>query len=153
MPVLARRPLVCSSIQVKGSVNTPKGFLTSFGMTKGREKALRLNSYLIFNITALILPISYAHPNRLLRKPIWSDLLIDYFYWKISDMIFFFGTRSGKTETKKLEDVSCPHCEQSNTLTASKTSNYIHIFWIRLIKISTNSIAECSYCKRGFYEN
>ncbi len=68
-------------------------------------------------------------------------------------MIFFFGTRSGKTETKKLEDVSCPHCEQSNTLTASKTSNYIHIFWIRLIKISTNSIAECSYCKRGFYEN
>jgi len=30
--------LCALSVQVKGSVNAPKGFLTSLGMTKGGEK-------------------------------------------------------------------------------------------------------------------
>lgn len=67
-------------------------------------------------------------------------------------MIFFFGTRPGKTDIAQLEGVSCPHCEQANTLTTVKTSNWFHFFWIRIFKISSNSIAECSHCKRGFYE-
>ncbi len=67
-------------------------------------------------------------------------------------MIFFFGTRPGKTETKQLEGVLCPFCEQPNTLAAIKTSNWFHFFWIKVFRISSNTIAECSHCKRGFYE-
>jgi len=66
-------------------------------------------------------------------------------------MILFFGTRQGKTNTKKLKDISCPHCHQVNTLSVAETSNYFHLFWIKLFKISRDTIAECSHCKRVYY--
>lgn len=68
-------------------------------------------------------------------------------------MILFFGTRPGKTEKRVLEHVSCPNCNQKNTLVIATTSNYFHLFWIKLFKISNRCIAECTYCKRGYYEN
>ncbi|SHG84828.1 zinc-ribbon domain-containing protein [Flagellimonas flava] len=67
-------------------------------------------------------------------------------------MILFFGTRSGKKESKKLIGVSCPHCGQHETLTSVSQANYFHLFWLPLFKIGTNSFAECSHCKRGFYK-
>ena len=66
-------------------------------------------------------------------------------------MILFFGTRKGKRNTKKLRDVSCPYCQQSNTLSIEETSNYFHLFWVKIVKISNNTIAECSHCKRVYY--
>jgi len=45
-------------------------------------------------------------------------------------MTLFFGTRPGKTEIKKLPNVACPHCAQTETLTVSKSSNWVHLFWI-----------------------
>ncbi len=68
-------------------------------------------------------------------------------------MIFFFGTRPGKTEIKSLDLVACPHCEQKGTLTLSKTSNWFHFFWIKIFKISSTTIAECSHCKRVYFED
>ena len=68
-------------------------------------------------------------------------------------MILFFGTRPGKTEIKSLTGVSCPFCGQANTLALSSTSNYFHLFWIKLFKISTHIVAECSHCKRVFYKD
>ncbi|AYN66871.1 zinc-ribbon domain-containing protein [Euzebyella marina] len=67
-------------------------------------------------------------------------------------MILFFGTRSGKTRSHSLPHTFCPYCEQQGTLTVYKTSNWFHIFWIRIFKISTNMMAECSHCKRGFHK-
>jgi len=67
-------------------------------------------------------------------------------------MILFFGTRSGKTELTALSNVKCPHCEQAGTLTVSKTNNWFHLFWIKLFKVSTNIIAECSHCKGVYFE-
>ena len=68
-------------------------------------------------------------------------------------MILFFGTRPGKQETLHLGNVKCPYCEQRGTLIAVSHSNYFHLFWIKLFKISNSIIAECSHCKRAFYEN
>lgn len=67
-------------------------------------------------------------------------------------MILFFGTRPGKTEIKRLQYVSCPFCNQTGTLTVSMASNYFHLFWLKLFKISTSKIAECSHCKRVYYK-
>ena len=53
---------------------------------------------------------------------------------------------------KKLQGVTCPYCNQKNTLTASTSANYFHLFWIKLFKISTNVIVECSHCKRVYYK-
>lgn len=68
-------------------------------------------------------------------------------------MILFLGTRPGKTEIRKLNAVACPYCEQTDMLTLSKTSNWFHLFWIKLFKISSNTVAECSHCKRVYFEN
>lgn len=67
-------------------------------------------------------------------------------------MILFFGTRPGKTVQLPLPHTTCSHCKQLGTLTISKTSNWFHLFWIRIFKISTRMVAECSYCKRAYYE-
>ncbi len=68
-------------------------------------------------------------------------------------MILFFGTRPSKAHVKKLFNVSCPYCNQTNTMTASTHSNYFHLFWIKLFKISSQITAECSHCKKAFYKN
>jgi len=39
-------------------------------------------------------------------------------------MILFFGTRPGKKVTKVLNDVTCPYCNQTGTLTAVAQPNY-----------------------------
>ena len=66
-------------------------------------------------------------------------------------MILFFGTRPGKSETKNLYNLICPYCHQTGTLKAFISSNYFHIFWIKLFKISSSKIVECSHCKRVYY--
>jgi len=68
-------------------------------------------------------------------------------------MILFFGTRHGKQKTIRLVNATCSYCEQRGTLTAVLQSNYFHLFWIKLFKISTNRMMECNHCKRAFYEN
>jgi len=67
-------------------------------------------------------------------------------------MILFFGTRLGKEEIKKLHGVSCPFCNQPNNLTASIQSNYFHLFWIKLFKITRHEVIDCSHCKKVFYK-
>jgi len=67
-------------------------------------------------------------------------------------MILFFGTRPGNSETKKLPNVECSYCSQINTLMVSKSENWFHLFWIKLFKISSNTVAECSHCKRVYFE-
>lgn len=68
-------------------------------------------------------------------------------------MILFFGTRPGKKTTKPLQEVTCNFCSQKGTLTAVEQANYIHIFWLPIIKIGTSRFAECSHCKKVFYKD
>lgn len=67
-------------------------------------------------------------------------------------MILFFGTRPGKIEIRKLDSTACPYCAQINTLTVSKTTNWFHLFWVKLFKISSNTVAECTHCKRVYFK-
>lgn len=68
-------------------------------------------------------------------------------------MILFLGTKRGKENTKVLDGVSCPHCNQTNTLSAISAPTYFHLFWISLFKINTSHFIECFHCKRAYYEN
>lgn len=67
-------------------------------------------------------------------------------------MILFFGTRPGKKTTQLLHGVSCPHCNQINTLTLMTQPNYFHLFWLPLFTITTSRFAECAHCKRIYHE-
>ena len=68
-------------------------------------------------------------------------------------MILFFGTRPGKAIQRQLSNVSCPHCQQTNTLEMVEQDIYFHLFWIKLFKIQINRFVECSHCKKVFYEH
>ncbi|MBQ4916060.1 zinc-ribbon domain-containing protein [Maribacter sp. MMG018] len=68
-------------------------------------------------------------------------------------MILFFGTRPGKPEIRQLTNTPCPYCHQLGTLSLSISSNYFHLFWIKLFKISSHKIATCSHCKGVFFED
>ncbi|MCG2460539.1 zinc ribbon domain-containing protein [Flavobacteriaceae bacterium F89] len=65
----------------------------------------------------------------------------------------FFGTRPGKTETRTLHNIACPYCGQTSTLTALRTPNYFHIFWLPLFKIGTSETMECSHCKKAYFKD
>ncbi|MGB5500615.1 MAG: zinc-ribbon domain-containing protein [Maribacter sp.] len=67
-------------------------------------------------------------------------------------MILFLGTRPGKEEMRKLQGASCTFCNQTDTLTAFIQSNYFHLFWIKLFKISKHEMIECSHCKKVFHK-
>lgn len=68
-------------------------------------------------------------------------------------MILFFGTRTGKATQQLLTEIGCPHCNQQNTLILVEQANYFHLFWIKLFKIQTDRFAECSHCKRVYFEH
>lgn len=63
--------------------------------------------------------------------------------------LIFFGARKGKTEKWPLP-VACPYCAQTDSLTLQRTPVYFHLFWIPLFKISVDTFALCSHCKRGY---
>jgi len=65
-------------------------------------------------------------------------------------MILFFGTRRGKQTAQPLSGIICPHCGQTNTMTAHSQVNWFHVFWIKLFKISTSRFSSCSHCKGVF---
>lgn len=67
-------------------------------------------------------------------------------------MILFFGTRPGKEINKNLNGISCTFCKQVNTLSAKIHSNYFHLFWIKLFKISKQETIECSHCKKVYFK-
>ncbi|NQZ43909.1 MAG: zinc-ribbon domain-containing protein [Flavobacteriaceae bacterium] len=67
-------------------------------------------------------------------------------------MILFFGTRTGKKQSRRLA-VNCPFCQQDNSLTYSQQTNYLHLFWIPLLKIGSLQMVQCSHCKKTYLEN
>lgn len=67
-------------------------------------------------------------------------------------MIIFFGTRTGKTKTVALKKATCPYCNQKGYLQASRTPNFIHLFWIPVYRLGIHIEAICEYCKKGFYK-
>lgn len=66
--------------------------------------------------------------------------------------ILFFGTRPGKPRSKLLRGAGCSYCGRENTLTATITPHYFHIFWLPLFVVSKLVMAECSHCKRTYYK-
>lgn len=65
-------------------------------------------------------------------------------------MLIFFGTRGNKIGTAHLEGISCPHCNSTNTLSATKYGRYFHIFFIPIFPTSSRTIIECSHCYKSY---
>ena len=68
-------------------------------------------------------------------------------------MILFFGTRPGKSRSRKLAGIRCPNCSQANTLEGTVTPNFFHLFWIPILKLKTFYFIRCAYCKAAYYQD
>ena len=68
-------------------------------------------------------------------------------------MILFFGTRTGKKVIRELEGIQCPYCQQVGTLNGVTQPNYIHLFWLPILKMGTFQHVECSHCKKVYAKN
>jgi hypothetical protein len=64
--------------------------------------------------------------------------------------ILFFGTRPGKSREQLLEGVPCGYCGRKNTLLATVTPYYFHLFWLPVFVVHSARIAECAHCKRTY---
>ncbi len=67
-------------------------------------------------------------------------------------MILFFGIRPGRTINIDLKQVKCPHCNQNNSLSGESTTNFFHLFWIPIFRVSTSQVVHCDHCKKGYYK-
>lgn len=68
-------------------------------------------------------------------------------------MFLFFGTRPGKKTEQRFINVTCSFCKQEGTLNLVSQPNYFHLFWLPLFKTGTYRYAECSHCKRVYYQD
>ncbi len=68
-------------------------------------------------------------------------------------MIFFFGTRSSTLLTDKLSHANCAYCNKPDTIYASVTSSYFHIFWIPVFPIDKKYYSHCVHCKQTLTGN
>jgi len=63
-------------------------------------------------------------------------------------MLFFFGTGTSHITTMPLPGLVCAHCGNSDTITSTVTSRYVHIFWIPLLPMGKSSATVCHHCKQ-----
>lgn len=69
-------------------------------------------------------------------------------------MFIFFGTRSSKIKTRKLQgQTECPYCQSQNSFFATTFGKYFHIFWIPILPFSKTTLVECSHCKKTYHTN
>lgn len=69
-------------------------------------------------------------------------------------MFIFFGTRSSKIKTRKLQGpTECPHCQSQDSFFATTFGKYFHVFWIPILPFSKTTLVECAHCKKTYRTN
>lgn len=68
-------------------------------------------------------------------------------------MLFLFGLRSSILKKRKLNHTKCSHCQVENSFTVTTLGKYFHFFWVPIFPISKTSTAECSHCKKTYYDH
>lgn len=67
-------------------------------------------------------------------------------------MIVFFGLRSARIESRKLDaNTTCEHCNSENSFIASVYGNYFHVFWIPIFSTGKAIVVECNHCKKTYH--
>lgn len=67
--------------------------------------------------------------------------------------MIIYGSRSTHLKSDKIRNVTCPHCQTKDSMTASTYGRHAHIFWIPLFPMGKTGIFECQHCHKGFKKN
>ncbi len=62
----------------------------------------------------------------------------------------FYGTNSSRLKDGKLNNVTCPNCENQTSMTYSIFGKYAYIYWIPLFPLGKVNVLECNHCKRTY---
>ncbi len=62
----------------------------------------------------------------------------------------FYGTNASRLKDGRLNNITCPNCENQTTMTYSVFGKYAYIYWIPIFPIGKQNILECDSCKKTF---
>jgi hypothetical protein len=64
--------------------------------------------------------------------------------------MIIYGSRATHLKTDRLRQVTCPHCQTKDQMTASVFGTHAHVFWIPLFPMGKTGVFECQHCHKGF---
>lgn len=62
----------------------------------------------------------------------------------------FYGTSSSRLKNGRLNNVTCPNCNEHTSMNYSVFGKYAYIYWIPIFPTGKENILECTNCKRTF---
>ncbi|MEP1488652.1 MAG: zinc-ribbon domain-containing protein [Algibacter sp.] len=64
--------------------------------------------------------------------------------------MIFYGTNSSRLKDGKLNNVTCPNCENQTSMTYGVFGKYFYLYWIPIFPIGKTNVLECNSCKKTF---
>ena len=64
--------------------------------------------------------------------------------------MIFYGTNASRLKDGRLNNVTCPDCNQQTSMNFSVFGKYFYIYWIPIFPIGKTNVLECNYCKRTY---
>lgn len=66
--------------------------------------------------------------------------------------MIFFGSRATTLQNGRINNVTCPSCENTTSFTYTVFGKYAHVWWIPFFPTGKAAYLECDHCKRTFEE-
>ena len=64
--------------------------------------------------------------------------------------MIFYGSNSSRLKDGRLNNVTCPNCNEQTSMNYSVFGKYAYIYWIPIFPLGKVNVLECNNCKRTF---
>lgn len=64
--------------------------------------------------------------------------------------MIFYGTSSSRLKDGRLNNVTCPNCQEQTAMNYSVFGKYAYIYWIPLFPLGKTNVLECNNCKKTY---
>ena len=64
--------------------------------------------------------------------------------------MIFYGSRATRLKEGQINNVTCPNCDTTTSMSYAIFGKYAHIYWIPSFPIGRENVVECNSCKRTF---
>lgn len=64
--------------------------------------------------------------------------------------MIFYGTNASRLKDGRLNNVTCPNCNNNTTMNYSVFGKYAYIYWIPLFPTGKENVLECTSCNKTY---
>lgn len=64
--------------------------------------------------------------------------------------MIFYGSKASRLKDGRINNVTCPSCENQTSMTYAIFGKYGHIYWIPLFPMEKETVIECNHCKKTY---